>query len=102
MKEYIKKAKRGGVGGPGNLLARAPKVKAMEMIAATNMPNQFKLSKNNSVVNTQYHDNRVVPSAKAAYISNRISTLEQGVLSQKQLLQPASGMRKSASREKLP
>ena len=25
MKEYIKKAKRGGVGGPANLLARAPK-----------------------------------------------------------------------------
>ena len=74
MKEYIKKAKRGGVGGPANLLAREPKVKAMEMIAATNMPNQLKLSKNNPIAKTQHHDNKG-PSAKAAYISNRISTL---------------------------
>ena len=75
MKEYMKKAKRGEVGGPANLLARAPKEKAMKMIAATNMPNQFKLSKTNSVAKTHHHDNKG-PSAKATYISNRISTLQ--------------------------
>ena len=70
MKEYIKKAKKGGVGGPGNLAAREPKVKAMEMIAATSMSNQFK-----PVAKKQQNYDNKGASAKAAYISNRISTL---------------------------